>query len=116
MNIGGLREVVTLTDVRTVEADGDGGYTPVQSTLSPSPVRAEIRSASARDLERVQAGSVIATDALIVRMRFHPTVNTHTRLAWTDQAGRAHVANVTGVHPVDGRTRELLLVAVEVVS
>jgi head-tail adaptor len=114
MNIGRLRERVSLFHV-TTSPDGDGGHEDTETPLSPATMKAEIQSGAASDLERIRSGSVIATDALIVRMRFHAGVTTQTRLRWTDQARRVRSANVTGVHQVDGRTREMKLVAVEVV-
>jgi len=115
MNIGRLRERVSLFHV-TTGPDGDGGHEDTETALSPSTMKAEIQSGAPSDLERIRAGSVIATDALIVRMRFHAGVTMQTRLRWTDQARRARAANVTGIHQVDGRTREMKLVAVEVVA
>jgi head-tail adaptor len=96
--------------------DGDGGYTDVPADLSPSTAYAEITPATARDLERLVAGTVESTDSLLVTMDYHPSVTTKTRLTWTDPAGLPHVASVTGVNNPDQRCRELILVAVEVVA
>lgn len=115
MNIGRLRDRVSLFMV-TTGPDGDGGHEDTETPLSPATMQAEITTASPVDVERSRAGSVIAMDTLIVRMRFHAGVTTQTRLRWTDQAGRVRRANVTGMHQVDGRTHELQVVAVEVVA
>jgi head-tail adaptor len=113
--VGKRRYLVTLAAI-TNGADGDGGSTEVVTPLVPPTRRAEIKPATARDLERLTAGTVISTETLLVTMPFHPLVTTKTRVAWTDLVGRAHTANVTGVNNPDGRCRELVLVAVEVVA
>lgn len=111
---GQRRHLVTLSTTAAPVADGDGGYTEAPTFLTPKTCYAEIKPATPRDLERLAAGTVLVTEALLVTMDFHPSVNTKTRLAWTDPAGRAHTANVTGVNNPDGRCRDLILVAVEV--
>jgi head-tail adaptor len=113
---GERRHLVTLTVVGPAVSDGDGGFTQAPIALVPSPVYAAIRTPTARDLERLAPGTVIATQSLLVTLPFHPAVTTKTRLAWTDPAGRVHVANVTGVNNPDQRCIDLELVVVEVVD
>jgi head-tail adaptor len=113
---GARRHAVTLSTLGPPVANGDGGFTQAPIALVPSPVYAAIRTPTARDLERLAAGTVLSTQTLLVTLPFHPGVTTTTRLAWTDPAGRAHVANVTGVNNPDQRCIDLELVAVEVVD
>jgi len=113
---GARRHLVSLSGPGPKVFDGDGGYTEPPVSLSPATRFAEIKPATARDLERVAAGTVMSTNTVLVSMDFHPSVNTKTMLAWTDQAGIAHSAAVTGVHNTEMRCVELILVAVEVVQ
>lgn len=113
--VGNRRYLVTLQNSVST-ADGDGSYADVWTTLTPATRRAEIKPATARDLERLTAGTVLATESLLVTMPFHPQVTTQTRLLWTDLAGRGHVAHVTGVNNPDQLCRELILTAVEVLA
>jgi len=95
--------------------DGDGGYTVVPAPLDPPAVWAQITPATTADLERLAAGTVLASATLLVTMPFHPGVNNNTQLAWTDAAQRPHTANVVGVVNVDERCVELIVGAVELV-
>jgi head-tail adaptor len=113
---GARRHLVTLENPGTRTPDGDGGWTDVFAALNPPALYAEIKPATARDLERLAAGTVLSTESLLVMLPFHPDVTTKTRLTWIDPAGRAHAANVTGVNNPDQRCIDLILVAVEVVQ
>ena len=112
---GAKRHLVTLSTLGAPVPDGDGGYTEAVVLLTPPTRYAEIQPATTRDLERLAAGTVLATESLLVTMDFHPSVTTKTRLTWTDPAGRSHAANVTGINNPEGRCVELILVVVEVV-
>jgi head-tail adaptor len=96
--------------------DGDGGYTQTFAPLTPPTMFAEVRPASARDLENLIAGTVLSTATHLITLPFHPGVTTTTRVQWTDDALRPHTANVTAVINVDERCVELVLGATEVVS
>jgi len=111
---GKRRYLVTLTNVTTAAADGDTAESV--TPLVPPTRRAEIRPATARDLERLTAGTVLSSESLLITMPFHAGVTTKTRVAWTDLAARAHTANVTGVNNPEERCKELILVAVEIVA
>lgn len=113
---GQRRHLVTLQNPGAPVPDPDLGYTQTWTNLSPATMWAEIKPATARDLERVAAGTVLSTESLLITMDFHSSVTTTTRLTWTDPAGRAHAANVTGINNPEGRCVELILVVVEVVS
>lgn len=93
--------------------DGDGGTTATWIDLPPQ-AYARIVPATGKDLERVAAGTVLSTLSRIVTIPYRPDITTTARLTWIDLAGRAHLANVTGVTP-DERSTELELVCVEIV-
>jgi head-tail adaptor len=107
--------LVSLANATTAP-DGQGGYTETLTPLTPATLYADIRPATARDLERMAAGTVLSMETLIVVVPFHPSVTTKTQLTWLDRAGRSHLANVTGVNNPDQRCIDLILVAVEVVA
>lgn len=97
--------------------DGDGGYVPPASqALDPPTVSAKITTATTADLESLSSGSVLAKATHLCFMPFHPHVSTLTRATWTDAAGRAHSASVTGVIDPDQLGRELVVGLVEVVE
>jgi head-tail adaptor len=70
-----------------------------------------IEPATARDLERIAAGTVLSTATHIVEGRFHAGVTTKTRMVY---GGRTF--SITGVANVEERGIEMQLVAVEVVA
>lgn len=111
MNIGALRHLVTLENPGPAVPDADGGFTQTWTALTPPKVWAEIRPATARELERTVTGTVMATASHIVRMRYHPQVTTQTHLLFN---GRT--LNVTGVANQEERNIELVLTCVEVVT
>jgi len=111
MEIGTLRHLVTLEAPGTAVADGDGGYTQVYTALTPPKVWASIEPATARDLERVAAGTVISTATHVIRCRYHAGIDTQTRIRFNDRT-----FSVTGVQNIEERNRELEIVAVEIVQ
>lgn len=111
MNIGALRHLVTLQGPGTLVPDGRGGYVQAPTPLSPSQVWAEIKPATARDLERRVASTVQSSASHIVTMRYHSGVNTQTRIIFGTR-----VFNVTGVQNTDERNVELVIAATEVVE
>lgn len=108
---GRKRHLVTLANPGVAVPDGEGGYTQVPAALAPAAMYAEIRPATARDLERVTAGTSMATASHIITMDFHPQVNTSTRINFN---GRTLL--VTGVANPEERNVELILTAEEVVQ
>lgn len=106
---------ITLQNPGTPAPDGDGGFTQTWADLSPATVYAAILPATARDLERLAAGTVIATGMRVLTFPFHAGVTTKTQVSWTDPAGRAHVASVTGVDNPEERCLETVCLCVEVV-
>ena len=108
---GRKRHLVSLSGPGTAVPDGDGGYTQTAAALSPATMWAEIRPATARDLERVTAGTVMATASHIVTMDYHPQVTTQTRITF-----KGRTLLVTGVANPEERNIELVLTAEEVVA
>lgn len=111
MDIGALRHRVELQNPGAAVPDGDGGFTQTWSALSPSPVWVSITPASARELERLAAGTVLSTASHIVRGRFHPGVSTKTRIVFGTR-----LFSVTGVANTEEKNEEMILTAVEVVQ
>lgn len=108
---GQKRHLVTLEKPGPPVSDNDGGYTNPPVALSPSSMRAEIKPATARDLERSVANTVQSTASHIVTMDYHPQVDTTTRLLFN---GRTF--QVTGVQNPEERNIELVLACEEVVT
>lgn len=113
---GERRHQVTLTNPGPDVADGDGQFTQSRIPLQPPTVAAKIAPPTARDLERMAAGTVLSTGLRLITMPFHPEVTTKTQATWTDPAGRVHTANVTGVDNPEERCIDTVALAVEVVE
>jgi head-tail adaptor len=107
MDVGALRHLVTLQNPGVAVADGEGGYTEVPASLSPSQVWASIVPATGREMERVAvvANTVETAATHIVRMRYHPGVTIKTRVLFG-----GGTLFVTGMENVDERNVELILV------
>lgn len=101
---------ITLQNPGPGVDDGDGGTTTSWIDLNPPALSVKISPATAVDLERVAAGTVLSTNTYIVKGPFHPQVTTRTRILFN---GRQF--SVTGGGSPDERQVELELVAVEVV-
>jgi head-tail adaptor len=91
--------------------DGDGGFTQTYADLTPSHLFMKISPATASDLERIAAGTVLSTATHIVKGPFHPQVTTETRLIH-----RGRVFNVTGGGSPDELRVEMELAAVELLG
>ncbi len=101
---------VTLQNPGPSVPDGDGGYTQSWTDCTPPAMDAEIKTATARDLERVAAGTVLSTATHMVTMPYHPQVRTASRIVFNGQ-----FFNVTGVDNPDKRNVETVAVCVEIV-
>lgn len=106
---GDYRHVVTFQNPGAAVPDGDGSFTQTWTDLATWPVSVE--QASARDLERVAAGTVLSAAAYLVRGDFHPDVTTLTRMQFN---GRTLA--ITGKHNVQERDVAMELIAVEQVT
>lgn len=105
------RHTVVLQNPGSPVPDGDGGFTLSWTDLAPRIMQASIQPATARDLERVAAGSVLSSATQIVTIPYHAQVTTKTRITFN---GRT--LNVTGVANPDERNKELILACTELVS
>jgi len=105
------RHLVTPQNPGPNVPDGDGGYTNSWVDLVPPAWSCSIDPASARDLERVQAGTVLSTASYIVKGRYRSDITTKTRLLYN---GRRF--SVTGIGNPEERNISLELVCVEVVA
>lgn len=90
--------------------DGEGGFIEAWTDLSPAAVQSKIAPATAADLERVTAGTIISQASHIVTFPFHPGVTTQTRILYN---GRRF--NVSGVADPEERHVETIALCVEVV-
>lgn len=111
MDIGALRHRIVLENPGASVSDGDGGFTESWTALSPSPVWASIMPATARDLERVAAGTILSTATHIVTMRYHSGVSTKTRITYGTR-----LMSVTGVTNPEERNISTVCVCAEVVQ
>ena len=92
-------------------SDGDGGVTQSWTDLVPAHRYAKLKPATARDLERIAAGTVIGTASHIVTFPFHPGVTLATRIVF-----RGRVFQVTGVSNPEERNIETIAVCVELLG
>ena len=90
--------------------DGEGGTTQPMTPLMPPGLFARIAPATHADLERLAAGTVLASAASIITTPYHPQITTKTRV-WF----RGRRFDLSGLANPEERNQELELVAVEVV-
>lgn len=100
---------VTLQNPGTPVPDGDGGFTTPWMNLVPPVVFARITPATARDLERVTAGTVLTTASHLVAIPYMPNVSPKTRILFGQR-----VLQISGVQNPEERNVELLLACIEV--
>lgn len=110
-SVGERPHRVTLQNPGPAVPDGDGGFTQSWTDLVPPAVSAKIAPATAAGLERVTAGTVLATATHVVTMPYHPQVTTLTRVLFN---GRQF--SVTGVSDPDERHVETIAICVEIVT
>lgn len=113
IDIGILRQVATLSALGVTSPDGDGGYVPIPSPLSPAEWRCAIDKATARSAERIFSSTVVAIATHVIRGRFHAGITTQTQLTWVDRAGTTHTANVLEVVDTEGAGVETVVAAAE---
>jgi len=105
-SIGRDSQLVTFEGPGDPVPDGEGGYTQAWTPLAPPTWYVRIRPATARDAEKVTAGTVITHVSHIVHGRFHPGVTTRTRMLF-----KGHIYQITSVVNLEERDREMELVA-----
>lgn len=101
---------VTLQNPGPAVPDGDGGFTQSWTDLVPPAWSVKIAPATAADLERVTAGTVLATATHVVTGPYRPDITTLTRALFN---GRQFA--VTGVSDPEERHVETIAICVEVV-
>ena len=116
IDIGSLRQVGTLSNPGTPVPDGDGGFTQSYTPLNPAEWRFAIEVASTRAAERHFAATVTAHAAYILTGRFHPDIDTKTRILWTDRSGYVHTGEVLDVDDTEGAGVETVVLVSEVVT
>lgn len=104
---GERRHLVTLQNPTAV-TDNAGGYTEQWLDCIPPRLAAQITSATARNLERATANTVITQATHIVTIPYHAEVTTQTRIVFGSR-----VFAVTGVTNPEERNIELNLACVE---
>ena len=92
-------------------SDGDGGVTQTWTDLVPATRYAELKPATARDLERVAAGTIIGTASHIVTFPYHAGVTLQTRIIF-----KGRVFQVVGVANPEERGIETICVCVELLG
>jgi head-tail adaptor len=103
--------LVTVQGPGVPVPDGDGGTIATWADLDPPQVKAYIAAASARDLENLASGTVIAQATHVIAMPYHPQVSTASRVVF-----RGRVFNLTGVVNPEERNTQLVCFGVEVVN
>jgi SPP1 family predicted phage head-tail adaptor len=109
--IGTYRHVVTLEEPTGPIDDGGGGWTEGYGPLTPSTWHCSIAPATARDLENIGAGTVLAQATHVVKGRYHAGITTKTRLLF-----KGRTLNVVFVANVDERSIETDLVCAEMIE
>lgn len=117
-----MRHRVRLENPGTPISDWQGQFTEVWTALSPSDVAASIVPATARNLERLVAGTVLSTATHVIGIRFHPQVTMRTRITKGPRdvdgtlATGSREFSVTGTQNVDDLNRVMVIMAVETVT
>ena len=106
--VGDHRHFVRFENPGDPQPDGDGGFTEGWTPADPATWYVSIKPATARDLENVTAGTVIATATHIVRGRCHPGITTETRMIFE---GRTFA--ITNVSNIEERDQEMQLICEE---
>jgi head-tail adaptor len=106
--IGTHRHLVTLQNPGAIVADADGNWTQIPTTLGTW--YCSIEPATARDLERRVAGTVIASATHVLKGRYVAGVTTQTKIVF-----QGRTFNVTGVANVEERSIDMEILAVEMV-
>lgn len=109
--IGTYRHRVTVQNPGASVPDGDGGYTEGWADAVPPTLDVSITPATTRDLERVTAGTSLATATHLIRGRWHAGISTSSRLLF-----KGRMFHVIFVGNPDERDTEITIVAAEVLT
>lgn len=105
---GARRHTVHLTRPGTPVSDSDGSYTTAPVALVPATALAAILPATVAEMERVAAGTLVASASHLIRLPYHPQITTQTTVTFN---GRFF--EVVGVRNLEERNVELVLICVE---
>jgi head-tail adaptor len=97
--IGQRPHRVRLQNPLTPTPDGEGGVVETWADLNPPQLFVRIRPATAVDLERARAGTVVGIATHVITGPYHPDITTETRVI--DGDGRTY--NVLGRASTDLR-------------
>lgn len=111
MALGDYRHTVHVENPGPPVADADGGFTQTWSDAVPAYWPCSIDPATTRDLERVAAGTILATASHVVKGRYHPQITTQTRLMFGTRE-----FHVTGVSNPQERNIQTVALCEEVVA
>ena len=110
-SIGARPHWVLLQNPGTAVPDGDGGFMQTWAPLAPPGTYAQIKPATAKDLERVASGTVLSMASHVVTMPYHPQVTTKTQIVFGVRR-----FSVVGVASPDERNVETIAICAEVVA
>ena len=108
MAIGDLRHVGVFQKPGGQIPDGEGGYIDGWIDLTPAPWPVQITPATARDLERSAASTVVATATHLIVTRWRSDLDTSARMTF-----EGRIFSITGIQNVDERDQWLRLTAEE---
>ena len=109
--IGRYRHRVTLATPSDPVPDPDGGWMETWIPLTPATWDCAIAPATARSLESIGSGAVLATATHVIKGRYHAGITTQTRVTY-----RGRVLSVLFVANRDERDIETDCVCAEVVD
>jgi head-tail adaptor len=109
--IASYRHRVTVQNPGPPVADGQGGYTEGWNDAVPPVLDVSITPATARDLERIAAGTVLTQATHLIRGRYHPQISTASHLLFG-----ARVFAVIYVGNPEERNTEIVLVCAELLT
>ena len=116
LDIGALRQVVSLSTPQAAQADGDGAYTQQYVPLDPPTWRCMIEAVAPRPSESTLGGTITSHATHILTGRFHPGITSQTRFVWTDRAGAIHTAEAIDVDDSEGAGIETVAMVREIAS
>ncbi len=112
MSAGARRHLVRLQIAAGQTPDGEGGFVDDWDDLQPAEVYASIVPATARELGRYFAGTVLATASVLVTVPYHPGVTANT----TRVRFGARVLRVLGFADPEERHIETIMACQELVA
>jgi head-tail adaptor len=113
MSSAGQRTKLVTLESPVTAPDGEGGTTETWVALTPPTAYVHIQPASAADLERAAAGTVLSTASHLIEMPYHAGVTIESRLRYTPPGKAERIFQVTSVRNPDEADRDLILVAEE---